>query len=242
MPAFLARARSMVLCSVAALGLSLSTAHAGVQDPGLTVHWTINGTTVGTIAPVGVLQPNGFWNYIADETDAQSGVHLVFNLNGDPDPQISGGLIVTNPALPVVNVVLVITLPIAPQLLLPTQMLGSASVGLTTDGGGGTLGLFNGSPGWQGMIDGNLIGGTSIFLGNPVLTNPGFGSLGTSGNFGIPVPLGGPPALASIGIRISFSLTQFDQLDLTSLFRVTPAPGALALLGLGALGMRRRRR
>ena len=55
----------------------------------------------------------------------------------------------------------------------------------------------------------------------------------------------------TIGILINFSLSGTggdldlpgDQFSMTSLFRVrVPAPGALAVLGLGGLAFRRRRR
>ena len=64
----------------------------------------------------------------------------------------------------------------------------------------------------------------------------------TSDNFGSPVLVPGPPVLQSIGIEINFSLTQFDQTSITSLFFVIPAPGVIGLLAIGALGTRRRRR
>ncbi len=48
--------------------------------------------------------------------------------------------------------------------------------------------------------------------------------------------------LQDIGIEINFSLTQFDQAQITSVFVVVPAPGVIGLLALGALGTRRRRR
>jgi hypothetical protein len=234
----------MLLCAVAAFGLSLSSAQAGIQDPGLSIFWSIDGATTGTINPVGVYNPQtGFWNYDSGGfLDLANGVQLTFNLGGDPDPQLSGNLAVSNPALPVVSIVLVITLPIAPALPLPTQMLGSAAVGLTTDAGGGTLGIVPGVPVWQGLIDGSPVAGTELLTGSLPLSLPGLGSTGANGNFGIPAMIGGPPALASIGIKIAFSLTQFDQASMTSTFRVIPGPGALAVLGIGVLGLRRRRR
>jgi len=244
MPAFLTRVRSLVLGAVAALGVSAGAANAGIQDPGLTIFWSVYGTSNGTLQPIGIYNPgNGTWSYNDANVDLASGVTLTFNLNGDPDPQISGGLTVTNPALPVVSVILVITLPIAPALGGPTQMLGSAGAGLTAIGGGSMLQKL-GIPVWQGMIDGSAVAGTELF--SPAwagLTVVGTGSTGESDNFGIPVPLAGPGVVTSIGIKIAFSLTQFDQASMTSLFRVVvPAPGVLALLGVGALGLRRRRR
>ena len=68
------------------------------------------------------------------------------------------------------------------------------------------------------------------------LSHDDLGSSGTSANFGAPFTVSGPPALASIGIEINFSLTQDDQASITSVFFVTPAPGVICLLAIGALG------
>ncbi len=72
------------------------------------------------------------------------------------------------------------------------------------------------------------------------LENPGFGGMADSSSFG---PVIGPPALDSIGIEINFSLTQLDQVSITSVFHVVgiPAPGVIGLLAVGAVGTRRRR-
>ncbi|MFB3138752.1 MAG: PEP-CTERM sorting domain-containing protein, partial [Phycisphaerales bacterium] len=73
----------------------------------------------------------------------------------------------------------------------------------------------------------------------------GAGGIATSGNFGTPIPSAPAPAvLGSIGIKTEFSLTSLDQATLTSSFQVTviPAPGGLAMLGIGLLSGRRRRR
>ncbi len=43
------------------------------------------------------------------------------------------------------------------------------------------------------------------------LENSGFGSSAANANFGIPNAVGGPPTFDTIGIRISFSITQNDQ-------------------------------
>ena len=238
------RIRRIAVVASLAIGIGTTTAHAGLVDPGMEIEWWVNGSYVGLLNPSGVYNSStGWWNYQGFVTDFGSGVTLNFNLNGDPDPLISGNLTVENPMLAVVDITLVVTLPIAPLLPGGSMMQGSAAVGLTTDSGGGSLSSFGGEPLWQGLIDGVAVGNSaSLFFDPFALSNGSIGSSGSSGNFGAPLQIAGPPVLSSIGIRIHFSLTQSDQASITSVFFVTPAPGAIGLLAIGALGIRRRRR
>ncbi len=242
------RIRRIAVVASLALGLGTTTVHAGLVDPEMKIEWWVNGFYVGQLNPTGVYNDNaGWWNYQGFATDLDSGVTLNFNLNGDPDPLISGNLTVENPILPVVNVTLLVSLPIAPLLPNGSAMQGSAAVGLTTDSGGGSLSTFGGKPLWQGLIDGVAVGNAaSLFFDPFALSNAGIGSSGTSGNFGAPVLIPGPAVLQSIGIEINFSLTQSDQVSITSVFFVIPAPGVIGLLAIGVLGTsrgsRRRRR
>ncbi len=238
------RLRVAAVGATLALGVSVSTATAGLQDPGLEINWWVNGNFAGSLAPVGTYNPlQDWWNYQGFATDFASGVTLNFNLNGDPDPLISGNLTVENPFLPTVDVVLQVLLPIAPQLTNGSEMQGSAAIGLTTDSGGGSISSINNVPLWQGLIDGAPVGpSASMFFDPFVLQNAGLGSSSSSANFGLPNAIAGPDVLNNIGIEIAFALTQNDQASITSVFNVVPAPGAIALLGVAALMTRRRRR
>ncbi len=241
---FPSRIRRTVLVASLALGIGATTAQAGLLDPGMQIEWWVNGSYVGLLTPTGVYNKNqGWWNYQGFATDLASGVTLNFNLNGDPDPLISGNLTVENPGLPVVDITLVVLLPIAPLLPNGSLMQGSAAVGLTTDAGGGSLSTFGGKPLWQGLIDGIAVGNAaSLFFDPFALSNASIGSSGSSGNFGAPFMVAGPAVLQSIGIEINFSLTQNDQASITSVFFVIPAPGVLGLLAIGGLVIGRRRR
>ena len=229
-----------------AVGFGATTASAGLIDPGLEIDWWVNGVYIGKLQPTGTYNElQGWWNYTGSAFDLPSGVSLNYNLNGDPDPLISGNLTVENLLLASVDITLVVSLPIAPMINVNTLLIGSAAVGLTTDSGGGSLSTFGGSPLWQGMIDGTPVGNqASMFFDPFLLANAGLGSASSSSNFGIPVQSNGPPALDSIGIEINFTLTQFDQVSITSVFHVVgvPAPGVIGLLAIGAIGIRRRRR
>ena len=239
------RVRQVALSACLAVGISATPVHAGLVDPGLTINWWVNGSFVGTLAPSGVFNENfGWWTYtVLGATDPNSGVTINGTLNGDPDPLISTNLTVENTFLAIVEITLQVMLPISPTLPLGSEMQGSAAIGLTTDSGGGSLSTFGGKPLWQGLIDGLPAGpGAALFFDAFALTNGGLGSSSSSGNFGVPFPVIGPPVLTSIGIEINFSLTQFDQASITSVFSVVPAPGVVGLLALGAFGVRRRRR
>ncbi len=237
---FPSRIRRIAVVASLALGIGATTAHAGLVDPGMEIEWWVNGSYVGLLNPNGVYNENtGWWNYAGFATDLATGVTLNFDLDGDPDPLVSGNLTVENLLLPVVEITVVVTLPIDPTLPDGSSILGSAAVGLTTDAGGGTLATFGGQPLWQGLIDGAAVGSASLFDDPFSLSNGGIGSSGSSANFGF-IP--GPAVLESIGIEINFSLTQFDQAQITSVFVVVPAPGVIGLLAIGALGTRRRRR
>ena len=171
------------------------------------------------------------------------GVTLSYILSGDPDPLISGNLVVENLFLPVVEVTLQVILPIAPPIPGLTLMDGSAAITLTADGGGGTLSTFGENPFWQGLIDGISAGAGASLFPDPFLLNSAFGGTDDESSFGSPIPEIGPAALDSIGIEINFSLTQLDQVSITSVFHVVgiPAPGVIGLLAVGAVGTRRRR-
>lgn len=245
MPFFPSPIRRFAVAASLLIGFGASTVSAGLIDPELKIEWWVNSAYVGELAPNGVFDStHQWWHYNGFASDLNTGVNLNFDLNADADPLISGNLTVENPFLPVVNVKLVVTLPVAPTLPNGSLMQGSAAVGLTTEGGG-SLSTLAGKPLWRGMIDGSAVGpSASLFFDPFALTNASTGSSGTSGNFGAPFMVPGPAVLSSIGIEINFSITQNDQGSFTSVFYVIPAPGAIALLGFGGLigtGRRRRR-
>ena len=246
MPLFPVQIQRAIFSLCVAIGMGTATVNAGLIDPGLEIEWWVDGVYAGKLQPTGTYNKNaGWWNYQGAANDPFSGVNLTFDLNGDPDPLISGNLVVENLLLPSVDITLLVMLPIAPVITVNTELIGSASLGLTTDSGGGSLSTMAGKPLWQGMIDGSPVGlGASLFFDPFMLANDGLGSAGSSANFGSPLPEIGPPALDSIGIEINFTLTQLDQASITSVFHVVgvPAPGVIGLLAIGALGIGRRRR
>ena len=120
MPFFPSRVRRFAVVASLAVGFAATSVHAGNVDPGLDIEWWINGNYAGQLLPSGTYNPGtGWWNYTGFASDLATGVTLNYNLNGDPDPLISGNLTVENPFLPVVDIKLVVTLQDMMTLALP---------------------------------------------------------------------------------------------------------------------------
>lgn len=97
---------------------------------------------------------------------------------------------------------------------------------------------------WTASFDGNTVG--SLFNNVNAAVDPFFTGSLASQSFGSPIPgqpyTGGMSSAARI--RLSLSLTAGMEATITSSFaaQVVPAPGALALLAVAAIGGSRRRR
>jgi MYXO-CTERM domain-containing protein len=123
----------------------------------------------------------------------------------------------------------------------------SATVSVTDLNSNGALLTPFGQPGaYTSRYNGVIPGGTTFhdsFAVPEVVASPG-GSLTDSDNFpggGLFSPIAGP--VTDINSRFNFTLSAGDLASGTSIFVVqaVPTPGALALLGLGALAAGRRR-
>ena len=111
---------------------------------------------------------------------------------------------------------------------------------MTADGDGGTLAALAGIPFWQGLIDGIAVGGATDLLIGLNMVQEGTGS--PNGAQDAFFQIAGPPALETIGIQVSFSLTPGEQVSFTSVFDVVPGPGGLAVAVFAVVLTRRRRR
>lgn len=240
MPRSTRRLGAAILAGSVVLGLSAATVEAGIQ-PALQINWSIDGGTMNNLLPIGTDANNdGVWNYFGqDSDDGGSGINLSWNLAADPDPELSGNIALFNNTLAPIDVFVQIILPV--NVVLPSSLInGSAALGMTSDGSGGSIATVAGVDLWRAFIDGNEV--ASLFQDSYDLTNPGFGSVGDNEDFGSPVPLPGPALNNTIAIEMRFTLTPIDQASLTSVFVVVPGPGALLVLGLGMAFIRRRRR
>jgi uncharacterized protein (TIGR03382 family) len=253
MPLFSNRVKSIAVAVCLAFAIGAPAANASVD---LQLKWWIDGALAGSYSVPGVDLGNGTFNYSGNlmylnPMNPFEVVNLGYNLNGKPDPGtglsnnvlISGNLAVENLFTSDIDVQLLVELPTA--VAFPgSDMAGSAAIGLTTNADGGSLSSV-GVPVWQALTDGTPVGpNASLFFDPFALTNSGFGSNSTSGNFGIPTPIDGGPIANKIGIDINFALTPSDQASITSVVNAVPipTPAALALLAVGGLVIRRRRR
>jgi hypothetical protein len=125
-------------------------------------------------------------------------------------------------------------------------LIGGQVAGLLTDldGGGAMLSSNFGNALMTGTIDGNpvLAVGTAPFS----FTAPAGGSATFSAVDGLPGPsIPGPMVVnSSYGLILSFALGAGDQVEIAGDFQVLyiPGPASLAVLALGAVATRRRRR
>ena len=227
--------RSLVT-AVAVVACGTPAVHSGF--PPLEVQWTLDGIVVLDDLPIGV--PNGSGGFRYSGGGAAGPVSMSYSLLGSPDPRISGSFTLENFSLATVEVILQVTLPISPAFLDGTGLTGSVAVGMTADDDGGTLAALAGVPFWRGLIDGIPVGGATDLLIGLNMVQEGIGSPpGAQQGF---VLVAGPPALETIGIRISFSLTPGEQVSFTSVFDVVPGPGGLAVVVFAVVLTRRRRR
>lgn len=184
----------------------------------LAMTWSINGQDRPTIFPTGTWNANfARWEYEGSQT-AAPGVTVDFSLNVKPEGFIGGSIAVENTADETVEVEITFQHPLTASRSGGTWMHASTALGFTTDGGGGTLGLVDGTPLWQGMIDSAEIGATASLYSDPFeLHNDSLGSLSDEGDF----DMGGPDAMLSFGNRFSFSITPHDQMSLGTNFLLT---------------------
>jgi hypothetical protein len=124
---------------------------------------------------------------------------------------------------------------------------GSVSGTLTGNANGGTFSSVAGQPIWAAYIKNGATSTTvSTMLNDPYSRSVGANLVASipGQSFGTPIPSMPAGAMGdAVGIRLRFTLTAGERVDLSTTFVVqsVPAPGALALAAI-ASGSRRRRR
>lgn len=127
----------------------------------------------------------------------------------------------------------------------PATGRATAGVSVTdTDGNGATMSTDGDPSLYTSRYNGAVPGGTLFadLLDGPV-TAPAFDSATDSESFpggGLFAPIAGP--VSDMSARFRFELTANDEASGTSSYEIIPAPGAVALIGLGGLLAGRRRR
>jgi hypothetical protein len=229
------------IAAVAAVAVAGSVAQADPLDISVVVNGVQNFPTYSQSGdPIGP----GEFNYTDDGTFLNPFWTLGYDINTNDDPIISGNITwVNNTAF---TQLVTITLNLNIAALGPGTVLGgSAAAGVTGDADGGLLQTWGGEALWTALADGNEVAGSELHS-NVSLTPGAFLSDNTGfASFGNPIPnLAFGPIANSIGIKLQFAVGAGDQISYTSVFvaKAIPAPAAIALLGLGGLVRRNRRR
>ena len=155
----------------------------------------------------------------------------------DTDPFVTNNFVVVNTTGFIQTYVFTVTSPIVPQLPT-TEMIGSVGLTITNTASASADLDDDGSAVYTALIDGSPV--QTLF--DPAYAlgcTPAFCSDTDSTDFGIPIPIAGPGASTSIGIRIQFDLSPGDSAGVTSVFNINavPEPVTGALLGAGLLGL-----
>ena len=238
---------STVVAVPCVVAMAASFANAGaINSWDLTISW--NGGTWRASENQGSFEVSqnasgqtvvmGMWNGAAWSCDWD----LVLggsNTRGGADPFISSSFNMTNNSGVLQNFQVLVTLNTS-SLASPTSIFGSVS-GSVGDGNppsGATVATWAGDSFYAALMDGAVV--------RTLHDSPTSISAPPAGTANIPTlnygPEGGPGLLGEIGIRNRFTLTPFDNAQMTSTFFVIPAPGAAGLLVLGLAGTAARRR
>ena len=171
------------------------------------------------------------------ELITDTGIFKVEELEFDPDPFITGNILITNNT----GVPQVYTVGVALPTVFaaPNFMRGSVVVSLLdAQADGATFSTVAGSPIYTAQID---FGTVATMLDDPYsLSGTNYVNSGLN-EFGWQV--NGVAVTSSIGIQLKFQLSPGDSASILSRFEVAeiPEPATLLLLGLGAMTLLRKR-
>ena len=234
------------ICSLAVgtTMIALSSAHAGDTAPVLEVDWIVDGVAdagslTGSGLGAGVYEyanstiGDGFeinWSFIVTDNGASGGFEI-----------LSSALAFTNTsdAASVFEIGVLLPVGLAPGTAFYG---GSISGSLTGDIDGGLLATSGDSALFAALVDGETI--ATLYDAPFGLATAPFESANLAAEaFGEPIPgLELAAAQESMSIELDFELGAGDQFTVSSNYVAqVPAPGVLALLGLGGLASRRRR-
>lgn len=240
----------MIRCGVssllasAVLAAATSSAFAG-GPPAVTLGVTANANNQLENLLGNATASPGVFNYQGNLLDGGGEWLLNWNFNASntgPQAFTAGNFVIQNLSSQAITFELVVTLPTS-LIGSPWLYGGSVSGGLTTQGPG-EIASVGGSPLWTASSGANVIGTLFNDPFSVARTEAGSSSLGFE-SFGDPIPsLAGPDLGSDLSITLKFVLSGNSSASFTSVFvALVPAPGVVALLGLGGLvGASRRRR
>ncbi len=201
------------------LVIGVGAAVAVADPPAVRIDWSVNGGSVNTAWPDGS-GPSALstFSYVGQDVDPFTGIELTYNLTADPYASFGGNLAVFNHMDGPVDLSVAVILDFTPTFAEGSDLSGQVIVGLTTDSGGGQI--QSQSPAlWQAVIDDVVVGFTTTLFHDPFwLSNSAAGSSSTQANFGIPLPVPGPPIMSNLGYEVNFTLTSLDTASVTSTF------------------------
>lgn len=192
------------------------TAHA--SSPAVLISWSIDDGALNAVWPNGVGAGEGLFRYQGTVVDKATGIALSYDLTADPYSALNGNIEVANEMARSIDVSVAVEMPFIPLIPEESALSAVVTIGLTTGPGGGKI---SSRPPylWQAIVDDAVAGPSSSLFYDPFfMSSSGIGSSSTQQNFGIPIPIPGPPISDSIGFALNFNLTSFDTASISSVF------------------------
>ncbi len=193
------------LTTLAALGSTVASAGAGA--PELVINWSVNGGPTNYLLAGGTPAGGGAFVYEGTSTDPDTGLELIYDLNGNPVSELSGNVKIFNALSSTITVSVDVILPFDPDFPTGTLLSGIVVVGLTTGPGGGMISSVPPAL-FHTLIDGGDAGSSATLFWDPFfMSSTGLGNLASYSDYGIPQPVPGPPLFNSLGCALDFELT-----------------------------------
>lgn len=165
-------------------------------------------------------------------------VEASWSLEFKTDPYVVAGVAAKNMLDVTQTFTLTVITYVSPPITTATEHSGDMAGSFSTDPTGGTLSTVSPDPLYHGLIDG--VGVLPLYDDPSSWTRTGLGT--TPVDLVSAGPLSSGPVSNDIAIQFKFSLTPEDVAAFTGTFEVVPEPGTICLLGIGALGLLRKRR
>ncbi len=231
--------RTLLLPALATVGLlaCASTTYAGIA-PNVTVDLSASNGFNQMYNPAGAFEANDTYNYDFDAGDSDFNFEFDFGVDAisgaNPEMMLGTGFTLSNNSENTIEFDLVVTVDLQNGASM-ADYFGSAAFTVTALDG--TF-ASTGDAIFSAWADGNLVDSA---YPDPYELNSADGggtnsdSQGFFGGYGADIN-------NTIAVEFHFSLTGNTTLTHTGSFGIIPAPSALALLGLGGIAGRRRRR